>query len=151
MPNIEQKLAINCSLEKVYEISQDYSIRYDWDPFPESIKFIDGATEIKVGARVSVLSKSRLKMIVEFIQISPPHVAAVKMIKGPLILKSFSGSWIFKPLPGDTTLAIFKYNLKANQWAIPLITNKFLNFYFNAKVKARLVGLARYCETMCIK
>lgn len=146
MSSIEQQLAINCSLEKVYEISKDYSVRYDWDPFPESIEFIDGATEVKVGARVSVIAKSRLRMIVEFIQISPPHVAAVKMIKGPFILKSFSGSWIFKPLPNDTTLVIFKYNLKAKKWAIPLITNKLLNWYFSAKVKARLFGLARYCE-----
>lgn len=146
MSNIEQQIAINCPLEKAYEISQDYSVRYDWDPFPERIEFLDGATEVRIGARVNVIAKSRLRMIVEFIQISPPHLAAVKMIKGPFILKSFSGSWVFKSLPDDTTLVTFKYNLKAKKWAIPLITNKLLNWYFSSKVKARLFGLACYCE-----
>ena len=44
MANLEFHTEIHASLEKVYEISQDYAQRYEWDPFPEKIEFLNGAT-----------------------------------------------------------------------------------------------------------
>ena len=49
MTNIIYEVTINSTLEKVYDISQDYSKRYDWDPFPDKIELLQGATTIDIG------------------------------------------------------------------------------------------------------
>lgn len=146
MSNLTYQVEINSPLEKVYEISQDYSLRYDWDPFPETIEFLDGATTIDIGKRVKIVAKSGLKMEVEFVQVSPPEVTAIKMLKGPFILKTFAGSWIFKALPNGNTKATFSYTIKTKNWAFPLISDKLINWYFGKHVKVRLDGLKQYCE-----
>lgn len=146
MPKIEHEIEIACPIEQVYEVSQDYAVRYEWDPFPEKIEFLEGAKEIKVGVRVNVLAKSGLSMVVEFIQVSPPTVAAIKMVKGPSILKSFVGSWRFIELENGHTRVIFTYSLSAKKCAFPFIANPVLSWYFGRKVKSRLIGLCRYCE-----
>jgi len=130
MSKIECEIEIACPIEKVYEVSQDYSVRYDWDPFPERIEYLDGANEIGIGVKVYVVAKSGISMVVEFVQVSPPGIAAIKMVEGPAILKSFAGSWRFKSLPNGNTSAVFKYTIKAKNWALPSITNLILNWYF---------------------
>jgi uncharacterized membrane protein len=146
MPNLTHMVIIDLPLEKVYVISQNYSLRYEWDPFPESIELLDGARTIEIGTRVRIVAKSGLKMIVEFVQVYPPEVTTIKMIKGPFVLKTFAGSWLFKSLPDSKTKAIFKYTIKAKSWTLPFISDRFITWYFSKHVQARLNGLKRYCE-----
>lgn len=146
MANLEFHTHIHATPEQVYAISQDYAQRYDWDPFPENIEFLDGATQVKIGVQVKIIAKSGLSMTVQFIQVKPPDVAAIKMIQGPNILKAFAGSWLFKPLPNGHTKAIFKYTIQAQTWFLPIITNKIISWYFGRHVQARLARLKRYCE-----
>lgn len=49
MARIEYEVSIDARPEVVYIASQDYSIRYLWDPFPEKIELLDGATKIEKG------------------------------------------------------------------------------------------------------
>lgn len=146
MSNLTYEVEINSTLEKVYEISQDYSQRYDWDPFPETIELINDAATIEIGTRVKIVAKSGLKMEVEYVQVSPPEITAIKMPKGPFILETFAGSWIFKALPNGNTKAIFKYTIRTKNWTFPFILNSLVNWYFGKHVKARLEGLKQYCE-----
>lgn len=148
MPSLVHSIYIAQPIDTVYAITQDYDIRYEWDPFPEHIKMLNGATEIVIGTQVKVIAKSGLEMIVEFVQVKPPYVAAIKMIKGPFILDAFAGSWLLKSLPDDTTRVTFKYSLKSKKWALPWISDKLLRWYFGSKVKARLNGLATYCQNL---
>ncbi len=83
MAIIEYELTINASPQFVYDVSQNYSVRYLWDPFPEKIELLNGATVIEKGTKVSVIAKNGLKMLVEFVQVSPPTTAAIKMLSGP--------------------------------------------------------------------
>ena len=146
MANLEFHTEIHATLEKVYEISQDYAQRYEWDPFPEKIEFLNGATEVALGVKVNVIAKSGLKMIVQFIQVKPPELAAIKMIEGPKVLKVFAGNWLFKPLPNGNTKASFKYTIQAQNWFLPVVSNKIMAWYFGRHVQTRLEGLKRYCE-----
>lgn len=146
MANLEFQTEIRASLAKVYEISQDYAQRYEWDPFPEKIEFLNGATEVEVGAKVKIIAKSGLKMVVQFIQVKPPELAAIKMLEGPKVLKVFAGSWLFKPLPNGHTKAVFKYTIQAQPWFLPKLTNRLMAWYFGRHVQTRLDGLKQYCE-----
>ncbi|WP_415896523.1 SRPBCC family protein [Neptuniibacter sp. QD57_21] len=148
MPSITYSINIAKPIDEVYAITQDYHVRYEWDPFPEHIEMMDGATEIAIGTQVKVVAKSGLEMVVEFVQVKPPHVAAIRMIKGPVILDTFAGSWLLKSLPDNATRVTFKYSLKSKKWALPWITDKLLSWYFGSKVKARLNGLATYCQNL---
>jgi Polyketide cyclase / dehydrase and lipid transport len=146
MATIEYEVTIHASPEFVYEVSQDYSVRYLWDPFPEKIELLHGATSITKGTKVFVLAKSGLKMEVEFVQHDPPTTAAIKMIRGPFFLQSFAGSWVFKPTDSGSTRARFVYSIKAKKWALPFITDRLASWYFSSAIRRRLNGLKAYCE-----
>ena len=101
MAKIEFEITIQAPIERVYQVSQDYSVRYEWDAFPEKIALLNGATQIEKGVCVAVKAKNGLTMEVEFVQVKPPHTAAIKMTQGPLVLQSFSGSWLFKSISAN--------------------------------------------------
>ena len=148
MAVIEYKLEIDAPRDLVFRASQDYSVRYDWDPFPEHIKFVGDIHEVSAGARVLVIAKSGLRMEVEFVVVAPPERAAIVMTSGPVFLKTFGGTWMFRELGPQRTLAVFRYTLKTKWWAIPLIADSVSSWYFHRAVKARLQGLKAYCESV---
>lgn len=146
MVRIEFQETIKSSAQNIYQASQDYAVRYEWDPFPENIVFLHGATAIAKGVSVVVTAKVGMKMVVEFIQVDPPKTASVTMITGPFFLKAFSGSWIFKPLSEFETKAKFVYSIRCKWWFIPFISEPMISWYFAGVVKSRLMGLKTYCE-----
>lgn len=148
MANVEHAVDIEASPETVYQISQDYSVRYSWDPFPEKIELLHGATVIAKGVRAFVVAKTGLRMEVVFIQVSPPTTAAIKMIKGPFFLKAFAGSWVFRLNGSGGTAAKFIYAIKSKWWALPWVTDYVASWYFSNAVKKRLNGLKAYCESL---
>lgn len=146
MAIIEYELTINAPPAAVYQASQDYSVRYQWDPFPEKIELLEGATEVGIGVKTRVIAKSGLSMVVEFVQVAPPTTASIVMIKGPAFMRSFAGSWVFKPTDSNTTRAKFRYSVKTRTWAIPPISEFIAALYFKKAVVARLNGLKQFCE-----
>ncbi|WP_342117551.1 SRPBCC family protein [Pseudoduganella sp. OTU4001] len=147
MAVFEEVVYINRDIETVYRISQDYSVRYQWDPFPERIALLGGETEIVAGVRALVVAKSGLKMEVEFVNVVPPTSAAIVMTKGPAILSKFGGSWIFRAEDNASTQARFRYLVKVKWWALPWISERIAAWYFRREVIKRLSGLKRYCES----
>lgn len=146
MARIEFQVTIKAPIELVYQVSQDYSVRYEWDPFPEKISLLDGAEKIEKGMRVAVTAKNGLSMEVEFVQVLPPTTAAIIMNKGPAVLKSFSGSWVFKSISSAETSARFIYSIKAKWWSFPWVSDWIASWYFSRVIRSRLNGLKDYCE-----
>ncbi len=146
MARIEFQVNIKAPIEMVYQVSQDYSVRYEWDSFPEKIILLNGAKNIEKGVCVSVAAKNGLKMEVEFVQVMPPTTAAITMKKGPMVLQAFSGSWVFKSITATETNAKFIYSIKAKWWSVPLISELIASRYFSKVIKSRLNGLKAYCE-----
>ena len=146
MARIEFEVAIKAPIERVYQVSQDYAVRYEWDAFPEQIELLNGATQIEKGVCVAVKAKNGLQMDVEFIQVKPPSTAAIKMIHGPIVLQSFSGSWLFKAISANETQAKFIYSIKTKWWTMPLLSEWIATQYFAKVIRARLDGLKQYCE-----
>lgn len=146
MALIEQRLDIAAERTRVYAVSQDYAVRYQWDPFPERIAFIGALQTVQRGARVEVVARSGLRMEVEFVQVDAPQRAAIRMLKGPRLLKQFAGSWVFHDLGPQGTRAVFRYSLKVQPWALPWLLEPLAAWYFRRAVAARLQGLKNYCE-----
>ncbi|WP_422381227.1 SRPBCC family protein [Marinicellulosiphila megalodicopiae] len=137
---IKHSLEIGASKEKLFKLTQDYSIRLDWDPFPESYKFINGS-KIKTGLQIEVCDKSGRSMIVEYVSYKTPETASIKMIEGPWYIKKFAGSWTFKE-KGNNTVVTFKYNILCH----PKILTFFVNYFFLQHAKKRLASLKKYAE-----
>ena len=149
MASIESHLTIKAPVDVVYRVSQDYSVRYDWDPFPENISVVSGdPNALSVGTQVHVKSKLGMDMIVEFVQLMPPTRAAVKMISGPWFLEKFAGSWIFQKGEADAqTEARFRYTIITKPKALRLLVEPLAALYFSRVVAKRLAGLKAYCES----
>lgn len=147
MAIIERRIDIAASADRVYRVSQDYAVRYEWDPFPERIEVVTGDPDrLQVGTRVLVRSKLGMRMRVEFVQVKPPGHAAVAMVEGPWFLAKFAGSWIFEATAAQRTAARFRYVVvAAPAWARWLI-EPLAARYFAAVVERRLSGLKAYCE-----
>ena len=147
MALIEHQLAIQAPIAWVYEVSQNYSVRYDWDPFPDHIEVVSGNQEqLEIGNRVSIRSKLGMRMLVEFVQVKVPQRAAITMLKGPWFLDSFAGSWIFQELEPNQTQARFRYTLKIKPHWLRLMIEPIATYYFSTVVQRRLAGLKRFCE-----
>jgi hypothetical protein len=121
-------------------------VRYEWDPFPDNIRLLNGAQHIEIGTQVAVTAKSGWYMEVEFVQVKPPDTAAIKMTKGPRMLRAFSGSWLFKSISDNETHAKFVYSIKAQWWTIPWVSELIARWYFLSVIRSRLDGLKTYCE-----
>lgn len=148
MALIERRLLIAAPRARVYDISQDYAVRYDWDPFPEKIEFIGDLQGLQRGARVRVIARNGLRMEVQFVQLAPPKRAAIVMTQGPFFLRQFAGSWVFQQQGPGHTLAIFRYRLEISRWALPWLLEPLACWYFGRTVQARLAGLQAYCERL---
>lgn len=148
MATIEHQLLIQAPCEKVWKISRDYDIRNSWDSFSHRTELEHPNLPIVIGSRVLVHAKNGLRMTVEYVQYQAPYIAAIDMLNGPRFLSRFAGSWRFRELPGEATLAIFRYYIKAKFWALPVVSEKLATLYFGHIVKQRLAGLKRYCEAM---
>lgn len=147
MALIESNTPIAAPIEMVYCISQDYAVRYDWDPFPERIAVVSGEPAVlAVGTQVEIQSKLGMKMRVAFVQVMPPTRTAVKMIQGPWFLAKFAGSWIFEATSPYTTAARFRYTIVAQPAWLRWLIEPLARFYFSRVVSKRLMGLKNYCE-----
>ena len=139
---IECTKEIRVSKECLFDITQDYSIRMAWDPFPESYSFLNGS-KLERGLQLKVTDKTGRSMTVEYVSFRPPLVASVKMIDGPWYIKSFAGSWSFRKLSENRTVAIFKYNIVG----YPKIIGNIVRFVFKRNVQKRLLALKQYAES----
>jgi hypothetical protein len=147
MALVENHTTISAPIDLVYRASQDYSVRYDWDPFPENIAVVAGEQNgPSVGTQVHIKSKLGMSMLVEFVQVLPPSRAAVKMIQGPWFLAKFVGSWIFQEASSNATTARFRYTIVAKPTLLRFLVEPLASWYFSRVVNKRLAGLKAYCE-----
>lgn len=151
MPLVEKTIKIDAPIELVYKVSQDYSVRYDWDPFPEKISLVFGSrAELQIGTQVLVRSKLGMEMIVEFVQVSPPTRAAIKMVSGPWFMEKFAGSWIFESQGTNVTVVRFRYAISTRPAWLAFVGDRVATDYFSHTAAKRLVGLKNYCENVVV-
>lgn len=149
MAIIERTADIAANVQQVYRASQDYAVRYQWDPFPERIEVVAGDPErLSIGTRVLVRSKLGMRMLVEFVQVKPPTHAAIVMIDGPWFLAKFAGSWVFEASAASRTAARFRYSMFVRPAFARWIIEPLAIRYFAVVVERRLAGLKAYCERL---
>jgi hypothetical protein len=145
MRTFEDSVDIAAPAQALFDLSQDYGRRLDWDPFLSEARLVGDAKTVAVGVRAWCVSKfPRLGMETEYVSFKPPTVTAVKMTKGPWFIRSFAGSWRFETsdtAPGVTRV-VFRYSVDTRPgWLGTLIRG-----VFERDVKKRLAALKTFVE-----
>src|SRR5579871_1620069 len=98
--------------ESIFQLSQDYAKRLSWDPFLSKAILLGDAKSVKVGARSWCVSWFGAGMETECVSYRPPRVAAVRMTKGPWMLRRFAASWTFHAQGTGRTAVGFLYSFQ---------------------------------------
>jgi ribosome-associated toxin RatA of RatAB toxin-antitoxin module len=117
MPSFEHSIVVEAERAAVFALTQDYDRRLSWDPFLSEARLCD-ATEPAVGVRAWCVDRKGRGMETEYVSFRPPERVAVRMTKGPWLLASFAGAWIFEELAPERTLVRFRYHVELR---LPLV------------------------------
>ncbi len=96
--------------EVIFDYTQDYGNRLQWDTFLKRADLVDGATAAGKGVKSYCVARNGIGMETVYVSFNRPRAAAVQMTRGPFLFKTFQGSWTFKALPGSDTEVIFLYS-----------------------------------------
>src|SRR4029078_10421165 len=96
MPTIETRMDVDAPPGLVFDLSQDYRLRKQWDPFVAAIRAHSISGVPGLGGRVWVKARNGLEMTVEYVTVDRPHRVAVRMV---------SHSALFAPVAGRCALA----------------------------------------------
>ena len=93
MKTIRAAIEIAQAQEVVFDLTQNYAKRLEWDPYLSEAYLMKNATEPAVGVDAYCKNRNGSVMVSRYISFNRPSVAAVSMVKGPKILKRFNGAW----------------------------------------------------------
>ncbi|MCT4580770.1 MAG: hypothetical protein N4A35_05065 [Flavobacteriales bacterium] len=112
MPRIIEKKLINEEIQTLFEFTQDFEKRVQWDSQTQSINYINAEKQLKKGAQVTVISSNGVRMDTEYTTFTPPHQIAIKMLNQSPIFRAFNGSWIYKRISANQTELTILYEFK---------------------------------------
>ena len=138
-----QSIEIAAEPAVLFELTQDYTHRLDWDPFLKEAKLRDGAERPGVGVRAWCVARNRLGMETRYVSFNPPGACAVEMTRGPWFFRSFSGSWRFDRIESGRSRVTFTYSLVGR----PAFLSGLLRFLFARETRCRLEALKRAAES----
>ncbi|MEO7212189.1 SRPBCC family protein [Mucilaginibacter sp.] len=110
--NFSEKIIIKKPAAIIFDYTQDYTKRLDWDNFLKQAELVNGATEAGKGVKAWCVARNGIGMETRYVTFSRPGVAAVKMTKGPYMFKTFAGSWTFRDAGTETAKVTFYYNYR---------------------------------------
>jgi Polyketide cyclase / dehydrase and lipid transport len=110
-----------------------------WDPFLKEARLVGGAPAAALGAKAWCVSRGGFGMETQYVSFDPPSVAAVRMTRGPLFIKTFAASWRFFDRGDGTTDVSFKYFLELHRTFRFLMP--FMLRMFERETRQRIEGL----------
>jgi hypothetical protein len=136
--------SIAAPAESIFQLSQDYVARLSWDPFLRKAILLGNAGCAAAGVRSWCVSWFGIGMESEYVSYRPPLVAAVKMTRGPRMLRQFAASWNFLPDGHAGTQVRFVYSLHLQPLLRPL--TPVVGAFFRYEMRRRLLCLKKACE-----
>lgn len=137
-----QSIEVAAEPAVLFDMTQDYTHRLDWDPFLREAKLLDGAEKPGIGVRAWCVAHNGLGMETRYVSFNPPGACAVEMTRGPWFFRSFSGSWRFDRIGPGRTRVTFTYSLAGR----PALLSGVLRFLFARETRRRLEALKRAAE-----
>jgi len=148
VPALGSIMLINAPLEAVFDLAQDYNLRLKWDPALKEAQFLDGATEVALGARVRLRARAGITMTVEYFGVRRPFVVAAKMVRGPRVFRQFVSNWHFRSVDAETTEVTFKCVFETRWLWMSKRIDPLLFSMISRDNRKRLAGLKRGVEEL---
>ena len=142
----EESVEIAASPSVLFALSQDYDRRLEWDPFPRSASLLN-ASAPGIGVRALCVARNGLEMETEYVTFDPPRVTAVKMTRGPWIIRSFAGTWRFEATTAGRTRVGFRYHLHSRPIWLAWLLDPCLSAVFGRDTRKRLAALKSAVES----
>src|SRR3954470_750898 len=139
MSMFRQSIEVAAEPGVLFDLTQDYSRRLDWDPFLKEARLVGGAEHAGLGVRAWCVARNGLGMETRYVSFNPPGACAVEMTRGPWLFRSFSGSWRFDRLGPNRTRVTFTYHLIGR----PGFLTRLLGLVFAHDTRRRLAALKR--------
>lgn len=149
MRSIEAAVDIRATPEAVFDLIHDYPRRLEWDPFLKDARLLDGAASAAVGVKARCTARNGfagLAMETVYVSFDPPHVAAVKMTKGPPVLETFAASLRQEAIGPGLTRVIYRFNFSTRPRWLRAVADPIASALFRREVRARLDALKRHLE-----
>lgn len=143
MIKFTETVTINQSQEVIFDFTQDYANRLNWDTFLRKASLINGATAGR-GVKAYCVAKNGLGMETEYVSFNRPKVTAIKMTKGPYMFKGFQASWTFTEITDMQTEVIFLYSFSL-RFSFN-IASAFIRMNLKCNVRQRLRDLKNCIE-----
>src|SRR3954447_17733496 len=137
-----QSVEIAAEPQALFDLTQDYSRRLDWDPFLKEARLVGGAEHAGGGVRAWCVARNGLGMETRYVSFNPPGTCAIEMTRGPWPFRSFSGSWRFDRIGPNRTNITFTYHLVGR----PDFLTRLLGLVFAGATRRRLAALKRAVE-----
>lgn len=146
MPVVERTVEIRAPQGALFDLTQDYYLRTEWDPFVRELRFLDGATVAAPGVRVLVRAWNRLSIEVEYVTVQRPERVAVRITRGPFFFANFAGSWLFQRAGEGVTRVVFRYSFRTRwSWLRPVL-DPVISAAFGRDIAARVRALKHAAE-----
>jgi ribosome-associated toxin RatA of RatAB toxin-antitoxin module len=139
---LRQSIEVAAEPGVLFDLTQDYPHRLDWDPFLKEARLLGGAERPGVGVRAWCVARNGFGMETKYVSFNPPGACAVEMTRGPWFFRSFSGSWRFDRIGPNRTRVMFTYSLVGR----PNLLSGLLRFVFARETRRRLEALKRAAE-----
>jgi ribosome-associated toxin RatA of RatAB toxin-antitoxin module len=150
MPTVEVTTEIEAPDAVVFDLSQDYRLRPDWDPFVRALRFEDGARAAAIGVRTWVRAKNGLSMTVEYVTFDRPRRVAMRMVSRSILFERFAGTWLFEQRSPMRTHVTFRYGFEPRWGAMRPLLERVIVRTLTRDMRARLAGLKRGAEDPAI-
>ncbi len=104
-----EKIIIDQPASTVFDFTQDYSRRLEWDTSLKKAELAEGYTPSGKGAQVYYMTKWGIGMNAEYVSYNRPKVSAVKITGGSYLFRSLIGSWNYRDINEHQTELTFLY------------------------------------------
>lgn len=149
MRSLDASVEIRAEPAAVFDLIHDYDRRLEWDPFLRQARLLGGASRAALGVRslcVARFSNGGLGMETVYVSFDRPRLAAVRMVKGPPILRSFAASLRQDPVGPGLTRVTYRFNVSTRpSWLQPVL-DPVVNAFFLRETRQRLRALKRFFE-----
>lgn len=132
--------------EMLFELSQDYSRRLEWDTYLSEACLFGNTEQAAVGVESHCKSRAGSVMVSKYISYSPPTHAAVEMVSGPTALRQFGGTWRFRQAGPGITEVQFIYNFKLRSWALPWVLEPIVATLYRRNMERRVNAFRVWAE-----
>lgn len=147
MPALGSVTHIDAPIGAVFDLSQNFELRLEWDPLLREAIFVRGSAAAS-GSRVRLRYASGMTTTIEYFGFKRPSAIATKMVRGPRYFRQLVTNWHFRVLESGGTEVTFKCIYEARYRWLGWLVDPLVFSAISRSNRKRLNGLKRGVEEM---